>query len=336
MSLILIEGPDCAGKTQLAGRVIDHLRRVDPAARVTYRHCGPPTEHPLDEYVEPLLDYRPGTGQHVVCDRWHVGEHVYPAVLGRRTRLSPSVRWYLDAFLRSRGALLVYCAASYDYLRDCALGRVDDAPADVTTIHDTLERFHRAVASSSLPSITEDVTGEHATAAEHAVAVGRTIDRVCALADRFDRDARPLVPFVTYVGPPRPALLLVGDRRGVPSTELEDHGAWPAFVPRLSTSGDYLLSTLASAELRVHIHGLTDGDVALVNANDVDDVRACWDVVGRPAVVALGRNAERTLRALDVPHRAAAHPQYARRFHYHRRERYLAQLLGVDAREVVA
>jgi hypothetical protein len=329
--LIILEGADCAGKSTLAGRLVDRLRFADPDASVRYHHAGVPQLHPLEEYVEPLLDYRPGTGQHVVCDRWHLGESVYPGVLGRPTQLTPAVRAYVELFLRSRGAVLVYCAASYDYLRDCALGRVDDSPADVATIHDTLGSFRAALTGSLVPLVVEDVTGEHVTAAEHHRAVDATLDRVCALADRFDRASRPLVPYVTYVGPPRPALLLVGDRRGVPSTELEDHGSWPAFAPFPATSGDYLLGTLTSTDLRVPSHGVTLGDVGLVNANDVDRVDHCWVELGRPRVVALGVNAQRRLRSLGIPFDEARHPQYWRRFHYHQRDDYLGWLLGQPA-----
>lgn len=328
MSLIIIEGADCAGKTTLAGNVVDVLRATYPDDHVTYLHAGVPQEPPLDEYVEPLLDYRPGTGRHVVCDRWHVGESVYPAVLGRPTQLTPSVRWYVEAFLRSRGALLVYCKATAGHLVECGVAR-DDPADEVDRVPATVREFDRAVASSSLPVNVFDVT-RPVPDYQRQVAL-----EVVARSTFHASRAEVVNPFVTYVGPSRPALLLVGDRRGIDG-EPSDWGLWPAFAPRPATSGDYLLTTLTSTELRVADHGLTVGDVGLVNANDVDDVRACWDAVGRPPVVVLGRQAERTLRALDVPHRAAAHPQYARRFHYHRRERYLAQLLGVDAREVVA
>lgn len=312
LSLIIVEGSSCSGKTTLAGKIVDRLRRADPDSHVTYLHCGPPVDHPLDEYVEPLLDYRPGTGRHVVCDRWSIGESVYPVLLDRPTQLTSAVRTYVELFLRSRGAVLVYCAQSYDHARDCALTRGDDR-AEVARIHDALELFYGAVTSSLLPFTVEDVTGEHETDAEHAVAVERTIDRVIDVADRFDRSARSLVPYVTYVGPSRPSLMLVGDRRGVDG-DPADWGLWPAFAPRPATSGDYLLTTLTSVGLRVPEHGVQLGDVGLVNANDVDDVRSCWEALDRPAVVALGRNAERTLHAIDVPHGSVPHPQFFRRF----------------------
>jgi hypothetical protein len=320
LTLILLEGPDCGGKSALAGRLVAALRRAEPDADVRYLHSGPPDEHPLDEYVEPLLGYRPGTGVHYVCDRFHVGESVYPVVRDRPTQLTDDVRAWIELFLRSRGALLVYCKASYDYLRDCGIARGDDR-LELTRIFDTQQLFDRWVVDSLLSKMIVDATDEFALDHEH------TVRQVVGVAADCDRAARSLTPYVTYVGPPRPSLLLVGDRRGTPSHDLGEFGSWPAFAPRPSTSGAYLLSTLTADPLRVPTHGVQLDDVGLVNACDVDDVRACWETLGRPTVVGLGRNAQARLRQLDVPHHEAPHPQYSRRFTHHKRVEYLAQLL---------
>lgn len=330
MSLILIEGRDCAGKSALAGRVVAALRAAHPADDVTYLHAGPPEHPPLEEYVEPLLGYRPGTGQHVVCDRWHLGESVYPALTGRHTDLTERVRVYVELFLRSRGAALVYCEASYDYLRDCGVARGDDR-AELTRIYDTGVAFSRALVASTVPKIVVDASDEYADAVDHA----RTVDQVLGVAERLDRAARPLTPFVTYVGPPRPTLLLVGDRRGTPRHDIAEFGDWPAFVPGPGTSGAYLLSSLLFDELTVPTHGLRLADVGLANACDVDDVAALWRALGHPTVVGLGRNAQRALAHAEVPHRAVEHPQYRRRFHHHDLETYQRLLLGLP-QEVTA
>lgn len=332
MTLTILEGADCAGKSTLAGRVVDELRRCYPGERVTYLHADVPTEHPLDEYVAPLLDYRPGTGRHVVCDRWHVGESVYPVVRDRSTRLTASVRWYVEAFLRSRGAVLVYCAASPNYLHDCGVARGDDRD-ELARIARTQDAFQATIATSFLPRSIEDVTddGLHDESDYHA-----TVLRTVAFSTHEASRAEALNPFTTYVGSPRPRLLLVGDRRGTPSHDLAEFDDWPAFAPRPGTSGDYLLTTLTSDELRVPTYGLTAGDVGLVNANDVDDVRACWETLGRPEVVGLGVEARRTLRRLNVPHRAVPHPQWSRRFAHHKRDAYLRSLLNRHDVEVTA
>lgn len=322
--LIILEGPDCAGKTTLANRLVDALRVGNPADQVTYHHSDVPTRHPVDEYVAPLLDYRPGTGQHVVCDRWHVGETVYPAVTGRVTRQTPAVAAYVELFLRSRGAIMVYCTASDEHLAACGVAR-DDEPDVIGRITATTRAFERTVADSLVPTVTANVSDP---AASDAALV---VNLALGFGNDEEWHAEHLAPFTTYVGSPRPRLLLFGDRRGPARKPLADYGRWPAFVPRGATSGDYLLTTLTGTRLRVPTHGLTLGDVGLANACDVDDVRDLWDVLERPPVVGLGRNAQAALRRADVPHREASHPQHQRRFLHHRRDDYLDSLLGVEA-----
>lgn len=327
MTLVILEGLDCAGKTTLAGRIIDRLRTEEPDAAVGYRHAGPPEHHPLDEYVEPLLSYRPGTGQHVVCDRWHLGESVYPTLLGRHTDLTEDVRAYVELFLRARGAILVYCEASYDYLRDCGVSR-GDAQDELARIFDTQQLFRRRLTESNVPVMIVGATADED--------VELAVSQVLSVARQREQSALPVAPFTTYVGDPRPLLLLVGDRRGTPTHDLDEFDDWPAFVPYASTSGSYLLTTLTSTQLRVPEHGVQLRDVALVNANDVDDVRDVWDAVGRPLVAGLGVNAGAALRRANVPYRSVPHPQYWRRFRHNDRVEYLDRLLDAMQPRVVA
>src|ERR687897_2440373 len=83
--LVILEGPDGAGKSTLSRELAASLRAAYPADSISEFHKGPPHHHPLVEYEQPLFHYRPGTGRHIICDRWHVGEAVYPEVLGRAT-----------------------------------------------------------------------------------------------------------------------------------------------------------------------------------------------------------------------------------------------------------
>lgn len=320
MTLLILEGADCSGKSTLAGHVVDVLRATYPTEHVTYHHAGPPTQHPLDEYVAPLLDYRPGTGQHVVCDRWHVGESVYPDLVNRLSDMTPAVRTYVELFLRSRGAVLVHLDASARYLTDCGWARGDDE-RELDRIESTVSRFHRVVASSLLPRRLLDV--------ERSIDPRRTALDLVAWASYHASLAEDLNSLRTYVGPPRPRLLLIGDRRGTPSHDLAEFGGWPAFVPRTGTSGRYLLETLTSEPLRVPTHGLTLGEVGLINACDVDDVALAYETLGRPFTVGLGRNAQRVLRALGLPHQLTPHPQHQRRFKHHDRSDYLRALISL-------
>lgn len=320
--LFLVEGPDCGGKSTLARRLAAYLRAQDPEANVRTIHRGPPDSHPLVEYAEQLLSYRPGQRRHIICDRWHLGELVYPLAVGRPSELTSGVLAWLELFLASRGAYLITTHATDEYLLDCGRSRNDPA-VELERVSETNRLFEFAYRASTLPStavLAGDVT--HVDV-ESIVDEARLIDHRAAVI--FDHGTRA----TTYVGPPRPSLLLVGDRRGVAGSPT-DYGDWPAFAPYGSTSGAYLMTVLTSVQLRVPSHGHLLSTLALVNANDVDDVRLIWENVGRPSVVALGVDASRKLRDVEVPYRKVPHPQYWRRFRHSEQSTYLKRLLNLD------
>ncbi len=302
--LILIEGPDCSRKSTLATRLDARLRALfDRDTVVETRHLGPPTGHPLDEYELPLLDYEPARRHHVVCDRWHLGELVYPGVLDRPSRLDDAVFHHIELLLRSRGALLVVITPDETELRACLVRRGDD-PAELERVAAVREGYVRAASRTSLPllwlkdeEVDEDLTW-----------------LVIEQAQLHEQAATALASLTTYVGPPEPRLLLLGDVRATGATPGDPR---PAFMPYSATSGHYLLTALGDA--------ITEHQVGLANACDVDDPGRLWRRVGRPPTVALGRNAQRavTWAVRDVPH-----PQWTRRFRYHDGESYRRQILG--------
>jgi len=298
--LIIIEGPDLAGKTTLAGRVADELNRRYPQDKTTVIHKGPPTQHPLDEYERPFWGYRPGRGAHVVCDRLHWGEYVYPQVFGRDTQLTREVWAHLELFLASRGAFVVHVTASSTEIRKRLEKRGDDLVNESQAIL-ARDRFYDADRYSILPRImSENVM--------HADVPGTVVD----LAETHERMCLSLNPYTTYIGRPQPELFLVGDvRGGSPSL----HGLGPAFLPLNGNSGTYLLRTVTS---RPWAH------LGIANACDVDNVRELWESLGKPETVALGKNAHNTI---TWKHREAPHPQWVRRFHHGERYQYTRQLL---------
>ena len=105
--LIILEGPDGAGKTRLARDLEELIERALPDDTVEVRHAKKPTQHPLDEYERSLTWYRPGEGNHLILDRWHWGEYVYPAVTGRRTSYNTVQEWHVENYLRRLGAIVV-------------------------------------------------------------------------------------------------------------------------------------------------------------------------------------------------------------------------------------
>lgn len=299
--LIMCEGPDCVGKSTLAVRITKDLEKlvgdaVGGKSNVELIHKGPPVLHPLDEYVTPLLGYRPFVGRHVVCDRWHWGENVYPQVFKRTTRFDDAVRYYTELFLMSRGAYVVHVSGPEDRTTRCIEHRGDDLVNvdSVVLMHSLFEDCERL-------SLNQFVRVDGYTVYDDSLRYMNIIERAGALG----RAATKLRHFTTYVGPPLPKLLLLGDVRGKSTPPIDD--LRPAFMPYPSTSGHYLFTYLTR---RLNITQLQH--VGVANACDVDDAEQLWETLGRPYTVTLGRRADK-ITGKWVNH-SVPHPQFVRRF----------------------
>jgi thymidylate kinase len=100
--LILIEGVDGSGKSTLAANLAKRTGgRIIKTAE--------PTADCLVYYTAPLMDYRAGSGETIIIDRFHLGEKVYGPIRRGKSGLSP-VKWgAVEAFLAERGAIGVLC-----------------------------------------------------------------------------------------------------------------------------------------------------------------------------------------------------------------------------------
>jgi len=303
--LIILEGPDGSGKSTLAQEIAAELGRTT-SDRVEIWHRGRPTGHPLDEYLRPLYGYRPGTGYHLILDRWHWGEVVYPKILNRPTSQNSAVFWAIEAYLLRLGALVINCDNNFTFqyhniYRERELDGTSDA-WQITHLNRIRDEFSRMIYRSALPSLTYSYGHDPQP-------------NIIDLARRYETQARELNDFVTYSGPVKPHMLLLGDVRNLqPIDPLNS----PAFVPTKQSSGHFLLKSLTSLTSRTWVHG-----VGLANVNDVDNVYKLWQTLGQPSVVALGRKAHaRTLYVLNQEYGVVPHPQYVRRFHHGKSEQY--------------
>lgn len=315
--LIIVEGPDCAGKSTLVERLRDRIERREGHS-VTVIKKGPPTQHPLDEYVMPLVDYRPepfeATQRHVICDRYHWGERVYPHLWKRTSQMDDPVWWYTELFMRSRGATVVFPTRPAEAHRRCLDERGDDHGVRSSDLPQLNSLYGRVRAESLLFYTSGDVGDDGA------------LDRIVSHQVSVDQVTCALNPFVTYVGSRYVKTLLVGDvRRQRLALRADGNGhrlgqpSGPGFMPYPATSGHYLLRALLVTNWDLN-------DVGIVNACDVDDVRDVIKTVNPEGVVALGRNAHLRLRDYDVEHGLVPHPQFWRRFH-HRRVRAYGELI---------
>lgn len=296
--LIIVEGVDGVGKTTLVQTLESRIRELDPGCSVEILHRGPPQSSFLEEYELALQDYWPGDGKHVICDRWHIGEHVYGPLL-RGLTPAPWENYHVERFLHSRGALVVLAAAPVDKIIERRGQRGGEDLLKNDQVRYVQDRFLDITWRSSLGAQVFHVQdGDNE----------RDVLTILKNARTLELEAVPLTGFKSYVGPCHPEVILLGERRNIKRDD-----RWTgAFVPVGGSAGHYLLRALTSDV----------GEMAgFANALE-ENVPALYSVLGQPAVVALGVEARRVCLEENIPHGAVPHPQFIRRFHHRSLEEY--------------
>lgn len=279
--LIIVEGPDLAGKTTL----VKKLARELSSAQVLHR--GPPTQHVLLEYEPDIERYSAKADEHIICDRWHIGELIYGPLMRGSAQLTEPMRRHISMLLASRGAFTVYITPSDIELKRRYLAQGDDFV--------NLEQLLTvAQAYRHMPYPSQDTYVRRVAPPDPDYVIsGATIAEVHAPDRIVD----------TYVGPANPRYLLLGEKVNHPTETRHT----TAFVPYANTSGHFLLSALP-VETWLH--------TGLMNACEVPPAllrQQCMSL-GFPRIVTLGVRAHDAAEAAMLPHERVDHPQYVRRF----------------------
>ena len=161
MPILVIEGCDGTGKSTLAEKCAE-LARSEPFYDVRLEHYGVPKYDPLsdlsigaqamNQLLERFLDFNFLT-DFVVVDRFHWGEPVYAPVFRPERCVDPlfgtlthSEFYYVEDWLRSVGAVTVYCSAPAKVILDRVVTRgepdlINDSGAAEERTMQILERY---------------------------------------------------------------------------------------------------------------------------------------------------------------------------------------------------
>lgn len=307
---IVVEGTDASGKSTLVSEIQNQLVSMFPNREVEFFHKSKPDEMTrrwvLNDYVNSIqnVDW---SQRLAVADRWHWGEVTY-APLKRPESNSDGYgllglagwRW-VELFLASRGVHQFWLYQPLDVIQRRLSSRGDD--------YITADELEKILAQYKLAA------NEVATEFETLSPSSESLDEVPKLAETIINNAhyamnqaKDLTPFPWYIGRRDPRVLLVGDRRNIKDAYGEE--TILPFMPVDGNSGDFLLSSLPSEFWKT---------IGLININDehVTKTQELWQVLKQPKIIALGRLAEKGLKAhgfTEDQYVVLPHPQHVRRF----------------------
>lgn len=290
--LIIIEGVDGSGKSTLASKLAQLLGEDRPT---TLLHRGPLKADPITEYITPIEEYRPSSGRHVICDRWHVGEDIYGPLYRGESKMTTAMRIHVEKTVSARGGVLVLMTSPLTTLHQRWADRGEDFLKPEHAVH-VMDRYYELIYASTIPAYNLHDPGDDA------------LTQLVTAALAWEDQASILNRFRTYVGSPAPRYLILGEKHG--SLHLGHHDS--AFVPYPATSGAYLLGNLPQDVVE---------PAGLANACQ-ENVMDLWVTLGQPLTVTLGVEAHKAANEAGVPHGSVPHPQFIRRFHNKHGEAY--------------
>lgn len=294
--VVVLEGPDCSGKTQLAERLA-----IEFGFKVV--HTGRPGKDEdlfvsyTDRLIEALSDDQP-----VVFDRLHIGETVYGPVMRKTDLLGPLGLRLIDRVIAARNVKTVICLLERSTYIPRFTNRGDDYVKDSVKAIKIYNQYH-------------DYYNRH---------------RFCAGVTRYDFEHDDLDDLyytlfsprlslpVGCTGNPLAEVLIVGDsvNSNVLAHDLPFH--------HLANSSLYLHQSL-------DLSGLDENNLAFANTfKYTGGATNLAQIVGRmpkfKKAIALGREAERSLRHYNLPHDYVMHPSCAKRFKHHSMKQYAREL----------
>lgn len=276
--LIIVEGCDGAGKSTFVESLAAELGGE-------VRHFGPPKQWAVSEYELTLQDYKPGSGHHIICDRFHVGELIYGPIYRDKSELAEVGYMHVQGWLRRLGAVMVYLDPPLAQVQQNVEARGDDY-IDTAHIRDIVARYREIYRQEQLPSM---VIRRYPTATDIATLI--------RYATPFEREAINFNSLTSFVGWPSPDVLFVGDEK---SAMAGDHVQ--AFVPWPGRSGEFLLKAIQA--LNIETWGV-------INAQD-DNVGEAVHILKPRRVLALGQRTNDVIA--KIANAQLPHPAYAKRF----------------------
>lgn len=302
--IIIIEGPDCAGKTTLAEMLVDELG-------ADYHHQGPYEGNPMWESIELIESWKEGgSSPNLVLDRFHLGERVYGPIYRDEDKLGQTRQRMLERYLLGESAMLIKALPPEGKALELFRERTDDEMFGDDGEQAYLKQhwLFQAV-PSYLPTI-------HFSFVVDTVSV--VIEQIMAQV--------PDVNLGPGIGDfSKGSILLVGEKQG----DREETEVYPPELVFVTSRGDSCAWWLAE---QMDDAGLPERGLYWINARTPDgrlEDPYFLDLLKPRKVIALGQEAERWVveyaglnHYIRVPH-----PQHWRRFHHYQEYPLIRELI---------
>lgn len=321
--IILIDGPDAAGKTTLAKKICEKTETAE------YVHLGKPNKgQAWAEHKAALVNAINSMkkGKLVVIDRHFLSEAVYGSVYREGSEYAYAAR-HVDRLLYRFGALRVICAPPVDYVLETHKKMIQEreemyhdkmyeVAKKYIEIWDGLdfvkdpEEYARKGYMETL-AITGGVSDKIGWYKYDVTIDGKNMDSYVEFLKYELNSIKSLLPneffsdSENFTGwPRRHSVLLVGDQAS------GEDGAWPFMSNRGSSL--YLAKILNNLQV-------DEARLCMMNINGPGGpimLQTAKILCGR--IIAMGRKAEQLLEQQKIfYHARVRHPQHARRFTTH-------------------
>lgn len=327
--LILLDGPDCAGKTTLCETIIEAAR--SQGFKAVRRHLGKPEKgQAWKMHAEAIVNYVEEMRRDkvvVLADRHFLSEGIYGRVYRQGSEYPYSMR-FMDMLFDRVCGLKVICCPPTEKVVEVHKKMFEERHEEYKDGMDRVANMYQAVwhasrSPSSMPGT--DYTSQLA-------ALGGVQDKarwyhydytqhdVRGYADylleelRQEQALHKAMENLTFNGTAGPrSTLLIGDKMS--ST---NNLSLPFFANH--GSSEFLAKTL-------HKLAIPAEELCIVNVNDPNGLFTVHNLAPLcKKIVVLGREAERTMRIARIHYHAyCRHPQHARRFN-HNDDTYLNEL----------
>lgn len=282
--LIILEGPDGAGKSTLANQLKDVLR-AEVIAHGPYLGEA----NIFHRYLDPMGKMYGNRSRSYIFDRSWLSEQVYGPLMRNVDRIGV-LRRILDRVAMGLPAACVLCLPPWKNVKETYVKRaMSEYPPRLSVLEKIWQGYRKL--DTDVPLLLHDYTSDN---------LNDLLNDISVIEQRY-----------TGVGGigcwrPRRVSLLVGEKQSLSGQPPQ----W-AFVSELGSS-PWLAERLA--ELNI-----SEGELYWANALDQLGTPRSFGWVKElepQRVIALGKNADMVLGAQGIAHITIEHPQYWKRFHF--------------------